>query len=168
MMKLRKRLPYLALALCLALSLSFGAQIAAVQRAAARLVDAFAPVGYNVTYYDSSAHRSVTAEGVRVRFGSDAAVLSNGAVVLPAEATFLCLDEALLRRNTARTGALALALGAAVVAALFAMTAVSIRLCAAALRRDLREQARSARIRARRASLHAMPRTAAPARRFAA
>jgi|GEM_PF-3293026 len=164
---LRKRLPYLLFALCIVLSLAFGSHIASVQRAAAQFVNALAPVGYDVTYYDSAAHRSVLAEGVQVRFGETDAVLSNGAVVAPDEAVFVCLDEALLARNIARTGALAIALGTLAVVLLLAMTALSLRLCMAALRRDLRAQARSARVRARRAALHAVPRTA-PVRRSAA
>ena len=144
-----KRLSYVLRALCAAAAVFFGANTAGLQHTAAQIVSALAPVGYDVTYFDSAAGKSVTAENVSVRFGETKSALSNGAVVATAHAQFVCLDEALLAKNIVRTGAAAVVLHAAVLLALAAMTAMSLRLCAAALRREARAKAKA---RARRAN----------------
>ena len=162
-----KRLPYFLLALCILASFFFGANIAGLQNTAAQIVSALDPVGYDVTYFDPAAGESVTAEGVSVRFGETESKLSNGAVVATAYARFVCLDEVLLARNTARTGTLAMGLGAVVLLLLAAMTAMSLRLCAAALRRDLRARRRALARRAARANVTRLMPASAPQRRAA-
>jgi len=162
-----KRLPICLLALCIAASLFFGANLAGLQRTAAHIVGAIDPVEYDVTYFDPAAGKSITAEGVQVRFGERESALSNGAVVSTAYAQFVCLDEALLARNTARTGIVAIGLGAAVLLLLAAMTAMSLRLCLAALRREARAKARARARRDARAAVCRLPQAPLPRRRAA-
>ena len=160
-----KRFPCYLLALCLAASVFFGANIAGLQRTAAQIVGALHPVGYDVTYFDPAAGKSVTAEGVSVRFGETESALSNGAVVATAYARFVCLDDALLAKNVARTGLVAIGLGAAVLILLAAMTAMSLRLCAVMLRREARARARARR--SAHANIRRLPQGPAPRRRAA-